>query len=91
MHLYSFILEYMGGTYISQIEAIDHHQAIRLWLMNLDVEGIENFSLKDKSILIKDDFEDEDPTPLNGLKNIWFFLVHKKGVGYVNFVKTKKL
>ena len=65
MELYTFIMEYLGGTYISQV--------------------------KDKQKIIKNDFEDEEAVLIKGIKNTWHFSIRtKKGIGFVNFVMTKK-
>jgi hypothetical protein len=91
MNLYTFILDYLGGTYISQIESNDEISAMNVWIDQLDVDLIQGFSNKDKNKIIENKFDDELPTLLNGLVNTWHFLIKtKKGNGYVNFVKTSK-
>jgi hypothetical protein len=83
-------MEYLGGTYISQVEAGDKEQARELWIRDLKVEEIEAFTIADKEDIIKENFADEDITPIAGMKNVWFFMVEtKKGYGYVNVINTK--
>jgi hypothetical protein len=83
-------MEYLGGTYISQVTSAGIDEAMRLWLSALPIEEIPGFSLKDKEALLLDDFEDEDPTPLKGLINVWHFLVStEEGTGFVNAIKTE--
>jgi hypothetical protein len=90
MEVYTFIMDYLGGTYISQIEANDIKNAMHKWIKDLLVEEIEGFTENDRRRIIEDNFIDEEPTLLNGLSNTWHFLVlTKKGTGFVNFVKTK--
>jgi hypothetical protein len=90
MEVYTFIMEYLGGTYISQVNANDGSIAMRIWINNLLVPEIEGFTEKDKQRIIENDFVDEEAILIDGLKNTWHFLVKtKKGVGHVNFVKTK--
>lgn len=90
MELYTFIMDYIGGTYISQIKAPNELEAMRLWIRNLEIKEIEGFSIKDKNKLIETDIDGESPTLIKGLENVWHFLINtKKGFGYINFVKTK--
>ncbi|MEN2402534.1 hypothetical protein GKZ90_0022275 [Flavobacterium sp. MC2016-06] len=90
-YLYSFIMEYDGGCYISQVHADNEHEVIRVWLNQLDVNFIENFSEKDKERLIMEDFIDEDPIPILGCKNIWDIglrIKKNKMLAIINIVKT---
>ena len=38
MHLHTFIIEYEGGNYVSQIEADDERAALSIWLSKLVVK-----------------------------------------------------
>ena len=90
--LYTFILDYLGGTYISQVKAESNSQAILFWAENLNVEEIKGFSNADKKRLMIEGFSDEDFTLINGLINVWCVTVQtKKGFGIINFVKTAPL
>lgn len=90
MALYTFIMEYLGGTYISQVEATDKEQARDIWIRELEIGQIEFFTIQDKNDIIKENFVDNEMTPINGMKNVWFFLVNtKKGYGHINVVKTR--
>jgi hypothetical protein len=85
-------MDYLGGTYISQIRAKNNATAMKLWIANLKTEEIKNFTKNDKINLINTNFIDESPILLNGLKNCWCFCVStKKGTGFVNFVLTEKV
>lgn len=48
--LYTFIMEYAGGTCVSQVNAFNINEAQLLWLTNLDVENIDDFTEKIKII-----------------------------------------
>ena len=77
MHTYTFILDYLGGTYISQV------------VEKLEIVEIQGLSENDKQNIILSKFDDEKPILLKKLTNVWHFLIStNKGVGYVNFVKT---
>jgi hypothetical protein len=94
MYLYSFIMQYDEGCYISQVAAVSEHEAMRVWLNTLDVNPIDNFSEKDKKRLIAEDFVDEDPILISGCKNIWDIGLRvrkNKGLAMINIVKTVEL
>ena len=83
-------MDYLGGTYISQVEAINKEQARDLWIKKLELKEIKSFTMQDQEKILKHGFPDEDITPLKGVKSVWCFLVNtKKGNGFVNIVKTK--
>ena len=89
MSVYTFILDYLGGTYISQVVSDDEYNARDLWIEKLETNEIQYFTEKDKQNIILSKFNDEHPILLKGLTNTWNFLIStKKGVGHVNFVKT---
>ena len=90
MELYTFIMFYLGGTYISQVEATDQENARDVWINGLNIEEIKDFTTSDKEKIIEENFVDEDITPINKTKSVWFFMVKtKKGYGHVNIIKTK--
>ncbi|MEN2402533.1 hypothetical protein GKZ90_0022270 [Flavobacterium sp. MC2016-06] len=90
-YLYSFIMGYDEGCYISQVYATSEHEAMRVWLNTLDVKPIDNFSENDKKRLIIEDFFDEDPILISGCKNIWCITLKirkNKMLAIINIVKT---
>jgi uncharacterized protein YacL (UPF0231 family) len=88
-YTYTFIMDYLGGTYISQVKASSNREAIGKWLRDLKIEEIEKFTKEDQESLIKSGFEDEEPVLITGMKNVWNTNVRtRKGLGYVHFVKT---
>ncbi|OQP38773.1 hypothetical protein A4H97_18825 [Niastella yeongjuensis] len=90
MGTYTFIMDYLSGTYISQIEAIDKELARDIWIKKLEVKEIESFTIQDKEEILRDNFSNEEITPIKGMKSVWFFMVKtKSGNGYVNIIKTK--
>lgn len=90
MEIYTFVMDYLGGTYISQVEAVNKEQARKIWIKKLEVKEIESFTIQDKEEILKHNFSDEDIIPLKEIKSVWFFRVEtKNGNGYVNIVKTK--
>lgn len=41
MHTYTFILDYLGGTYISQVVANDEFNAMNVWIEKLEIVEIQ--------------------------------------------------
>lgn len=89
-NFFTFIMEYCGGTYISQIEADDVKSACKVWAQNLEIGEIVNLGWKGKENLIKQVVECE-PTVLRDVVNVWFehFLIYGKSA-YVNIIRTVK-
>ena len=87
--LYTFIMDYLGGTYISQFSSDSKESAMKLWIESIEIDQIEGFTLQDKKRIISIGFESDDPCAITGLKNVWHFIIKtKKGPGYINFVQT---
>ena len=88
-NIYTFIMDYLGGTYISQHSANCKEDAMKLWIANLAVDEIKGFTHDDKSEIERIGFEDDDPCPLKGLTNVWHFIVNTKNeTAYINVVLT---
>lgn len=87
--LYSIIMYYQGGTYISQVKAKEIKDALILWIKNLDVSAIENFSNEDKKELQNLVIE-ETPCLIDGMENIWYadFLLGKNYM-HAHIIKTE--
>ena len=69
MKKYTFIVEYRGGTYISQFVALDMNTALLMWVNNLDKRY---FSIHKKQMLQKE-ISDIDffSVPIEGVDNVW--------------------
>jgi len=69
MKTYTFFMEYLGGTYVSQIDAENYQQARNMWINQLDYEVI--FKAKEN---FKDELSESfvlPPTPLEGIEKTW--------------------
>lgn len=90
MNLYTFVLEYEGGTYISQIEADSPNNGSKLWAENLDEREIYNFGSKSKEILLAQ-ISEETPVPIMNIENVWCvsYIIRGK-LALVNIVQTQK-
>lgn len=88
-YLFTVILDYLGGTYISQTKAKDVSGSVRNWISALEVELIDRFTDADKENLITVDFIDNEPAPIDNMNNVWCITIRtKQGFGIVNIVKT---
>ncbi len=89
MSLYTFIMEYAGGTYISQVKALSPKSACVKWAQNLDVSQVSGLGGKSKASLI-DRMKDESPTPIDGVLNTWCAGALIRGeLALINFVLTE--
>ncbi len=92
MECYSFIMDFRGGTCISQVYANDLNAAITNWAKALEADKIKYLSIKTKNQLINDIPElikDELITPIESVKNIWLFCYRfKTGFARIHIFKT---
>lgn len=93
MSLYTFIANYDGGTYISQVTAPDPKSAVFAWAQALEVAAIPGFGDKSKQDLLCELHQDEEDeilyTPLDGLAKVWCVTPVVRGkLMLVNFVET---
>ena len=91
MPFYTFIMDYKGGTYISQIDSSSLKTACVDWANSLRVSEIDEFGEISKNQLIEQ-MKSEEPILLKGLVNAWCsspFL--SKGTALINIVQTEKL
>ena len=70
MGLFTFVLEYGGGTYLSQVRAENFAAAPKAWADELNAEEISDEGNIFKIELLSS-LESENPTPLDGLVNTW--------------------
>jgi len=90
MPLYTFILDYQGGTYISQTAAASPDHAINNWANSFDASSIPGFSPDMKVELIQASSE-EKPTAIEGVENIWCISCSIKGrLLLIHFVQTEE-
>ena len=90
MPLYTFIMEFAVGTYISQIKAPSPKSACVKWAQNLDVSQVKGLGLKGKEALIAQ-MTDEDPVVLDGMFNAWCHSALVRGkLALINLVRTEQ-
>ena len=70
MPLYTFIMEYAGGSYVSQTKAASPKSACVKWAQQLNVSAVEGLGQRSKSELIKE-MREGTPTPIRNTLNTW--------------------
>ncbi|NLR69003.1 hypothetical protein HGH92_32175 [Chitinophaga varians] len=90
MDIYTFIMEFRGGTYISQVKENDVNTAMILWSKSLQLTQVK--FLGRKGILeLQDEIKSESPTRIRDVDNVWCFCLRiKSGLLMVNVIKTAK-
>jgi len=90
MPLYTFIMEYAGGTYVSQVVAASPKSACVKWAQGLDVSQVGGLGQKSKESLI-DEMKTEPPTAIDGLCNSWCATSRiRGGLALINIVRTER-
>jgi hypothetical protein len=89
MALYTFIMEYAGGTYISQVKASFPKSACVKWAQELDHSQVKGLGLKGKESLIEQ-MREESPVALDGMLNAWCNSALVRGkLALINLVRTE--
>jgi hypothetical protein len=88
MPLYTFFLDYHGGTYISQVRARSHISAPKVWAEKLDLSQIKGFNEELRQQLLED-LQRETPVSLEGIKYTWCCTSTMKGhLVLIHFTQT---
>jgi hypothetical protein len=89
MPLYTFIMEYAGGTYVSQVTASSPKSASVKWAQRLDVSQVSGLGQKSKESLIEE-MKADVPLTLTGLSNSWCATALIRGeFVLINIVQTE--
>jgi hypothetical protein len=90
MNLFTFVLDYKGGVYISQVWAMDYTEAPSKWANSLNIKKIHDLGPKNKEHLMKNLINElYVPQPLEGLTNVWCVAITLNGhLALVNFMAT---
>jgi hypothetical protein len=89
MPLYTFFLEYSGGTYVSQVRARSSLLAMKAWAGKLIELNVPGLGLRSKSDLADKILRDA-PTALDGLKNTWCSSALVRGhLALIHFTQTE--
>lgn len=93
IHHYTIVLEFAGGTYVSQLRAPNELAALKKWIRNPHpdmLKGVHHSNKRDLWISrIELDDEIHTLTALDKVKNVWYFhFMQGKQSGHVNVIKT---
>ncbi len=71
LNLYTFILEFLGGTFIYQIKGVSPEDAMLNWVNKLNLEeiGAKDYTVKDIINDIK--LLEKKPNNIEDVKNVW--------------------
>ncbi len=78
MPRYTLIMDYLGGTYISQVNAASPKRAFVKAAQELDQSQISGLGMKTKETLIKH-VKTEEPVRLVGVENVWCNIADLRG------------
>jgi hypothetical protein len=86
--LYTMLLEYNGGTYVSQVSGNTVGVAIKKWAKAVTNQDLENWGLTRTEVT---GLTNDNPLPLVGCSNVWCLTDSaKKGLILVNVVATER-
>jgi len=72
MAIFTFIMEFRGGTYIKQVTAQNERRAVEIWVNELNSNDIMYFGQKSKNELIENIPELlEFMNPIDTVQNVW--------------------
>lgn len=90
MPLYTFLMDFKGGTYIRQIEAPSPRQACVKWAQSLDTSNIEGLGIKGRTSLAEQ-MKDEELTPINETINTWCVSALIRGsLALITLIRTEQ-
>ena len=70
MPLFTFLMEFKGGTYLAQVRESSPRRALRRWLQTLDVDPITGMGAGTKREFLKW-LPESGPVRVAGLQNAW--------------------
>jgi hypothetical protein len=90
MPLYTFVMEYAGGTYISQVKAPSPKSACVKGVQQIDLSEVSALGLRGKESLISQ-VKEESPVALVRLSNAWCkSALVRGGLVLINLVQTER-
>ena len=88
MPLFTIVMEFKGGTYVSQIRAPSPEAALENWARGLEVKNIEGMTAGIKRQFVEW-LPEARPTAVDGLKSTWSSgLVARADSALVHIVRT---
>jgi hypothetical protein len=88
MPLFTFVLDFDGGTYVSQVRSASWKSAPVAWAKALNADEIYGMGSSTRRLL-ETRMSEELPVPLNGLKRAWCTSTLLRGKpALIHFVET---
>jgi hypothetical protein len=85
--LYTFVLDYHGGTYLDQVSATSPVAALPKWLSKLRNEDLIPWKLSRGDL--KKILQSDDPAPIDGCRGVWCISgPAKNGLMLLNIIAT---
>lgn len=72
MHLYTFITEYKGGTYIIQVKAQHVGEAARKWASEMSLEDIPGLDRDLFKLAFQERMSEFGLSKIDETKNVWY-------------------
>ncbi len=72
MHLYTFITEYKGGTYIIQVKARRIEEAARKWAAEMSLENIPGLDRDAFQAAFQERMSEFGLSKIDETKNVWY-------------------
>jgi hypothetical protein len=86
--LFTFLMEFKGGTYLSQVRAPSPAAALKKWVRGLEVKEIEGMTAAIKRQFVKC-LPEESPVAITGLKSTWCSgFISRSSSALVHFFRT---
>ena len=70
MALFTFVLDYCGGTYVHQVDSPGPGAAMMAWASTMPLESIPSLCNADRAALLEA-MRSESPQQVNGTRNVW--------------------
>jgi hypothetical protein len=70
MKTFTVLFEFLGGTYVHQVNAPNVKKAIELWATEFDWGSIDGADQKDVEVLCSD-LAMDSPSEIIGLRSVW--------------------
>ena len=87
MLIYTFVLDYAGGIYVSQHKATDVNDALETWLLKLCTEKLAGDVSEDLAQAFSP--IEDSPVALEGLVHVWCVTAQaRRGLALANIIQT---
>lgn len=86
--LYTLLIEYEGGSYLSQGKAFSPKEGVLACVQNQNISAINGLKESHREDFISE-IQEDTATPVKSLKNVWCFCVTiKKETALLTLVQT---